>query len=167
MAEAGLPILGFEPSCIGTLRDELPDLVPGPRARAVADAAIMVGEFLAAQEGLPEILAGRSAWVHTHCHEKAVGDATATARLLRGLGAHVTPIESSCCGMAGSFGYEAEHESVSMAMGEISLFPTVRRAPESSLVVANGFSCRAQIRDGTGRTAQHVIRLITIQGTGG
>ena len=159
-AEAGLPILGFEPSCIGTLRDELADLVPGPAARVVSQAAAMAVEFLAAREDLPDSLAGQSAWVHAHCHEKALGDPDATARLLRGLGARVTAIESSCCGMAGSFGYEAEHEDVSMAMGEISLFPAVRRTTESDVIVANGFSCRAQIRDGTGRKAHHVLRLI-------
>ena len=158
-AEAGLPIVGFEPSCIGTLKDELTDLVPGPRARAVAAAAQLADEFLDGRPTLRGGLEGTSVWVHSHCHQKALGDEAATARILRRLGADVTPIQSSCCGMAGSFGYEAEHESVSMAMGEVSLFPAVRRAPASGLIVANGFSCRAQIRDGTGRRAEHFVQI--------
>ena len=98
--------------------------------------------------------------VHGHCHQKAFGGARATLELLRRIpGLDVKPIESSCCGMAGPFGYHAEHYDVSMRMGELSLFPAVRAAPDAT-IVADGTSCRAQIADGTGRQAVHAAILL-------
>jgi Fe-S oxidoreductase len=104
---------------------------------------------------------GRSALVHGHCHQKAFGGAGATVAMLRrvpGLG--VQTIESGCCGMAGAFGYHAEHYETSMAMGELALMPAVRNAPPDALIVADGTSCRAQIEDGTGRTAVHAAVVL-------
>ncbi len=159
-ADAGVPIVGFEPSCIGTLRDEALDLVPGTRSRSVARSVSLLDEYLRGRTEHADLLAGTSAHVHTHCHQKSLGDPSATIRLLESLGGTARAIPGSCCGMAGSFGYEAEHFETSMSMGELTLFPAVRRAPESHVIVANGFSCRAQVRDGTGRRAVHVSELL-------
>ena len=176
LVEKGLPVVGLEPSCLLTLRDEAPDLVPGPGARLVADRSLLLDEFLAGR-----ILAGRTAaaprhrpvepvhgkapvtaHVHGHCHQKADGTDGATVEALHALTADVraVPVASSCCGMAGSFGYEAEHLQVSRAMGELDLLPAVRALPSDDLIVANGFSCRAQIRAATGRRAVHLTEVL-------
>lgn len=159
-ARAGTPIVGLEPSCLLTLRDEVPGLVPGDDARVVAEQAVLLEELLArgwADGRKPELRrAGSSFLVHGHCHQKAFGATGATLEALRHLpGAEVREIESGCCGMAGAFGYQAEHRDVSMAMGELELLPAVREAPARTRIVAAGTSCRAQIRDGTGRAAVH------------
>jgi FAD/FMN-containing dehydrogenase/Fe-S oxidoreductase len=166
-AEAGAAIVGLEPSCVYTLRDEVPALVPGSAARAVAERAVLLEEFLdRGWDGgrmLPfsESAATQPVLVHGHCHQKAFGGAAATLRMLGRIpGAKVTAIESSCCGMAGSFGYHAEHYDVSMSMGELSLFPAVRAAAADATVVADGTSCRAQIADGTGRGAVHAAVVL-------
>ena len=164
--EAGRPIVGLEPSCLLTLRDEFRTLLPGPDSAAVAGAALLFEEFVAR-----EAKAGRmtpetrgtaaKAYVHGHCHQKAagvMGDMGAALGLVGGLEAKT--IESSCCGMAGAFGYDAETIDVSLAMGELSLLPAVRRAEADALVVANGTSCRHQIADGTGRRALHVAQVL-------
>ena len=99
--------------------------------------------------------------IHGHCHQKAAGTEAATGDALNTLtGIPATPIESSCCGMAGSFGYTAKHLRTSRAMGELGLFPALRAAPPSDTVIANGFSCRAQIQAGTGRRARHVVEVL-------
>jgi Fe-S oxidoreductase len=122
---------------------------------------MLLEEFLdrewAAGRELPlAAVPARRVLVHGHCHQKAFGGAGATLRMLaRVPGLDVTPIESSCCGMAGPFGYHAEHYDVSMRMGELALFPAVRGAPSEVVIVADGTSCRAQIADGTGRRAVH------------
>jgi Fe-S oxidoreductase len=103
----------------------------------------------------------REAFIHGHCHQKALGampDVVAALRLVPGLTVHT--IESSCCGMAGGFGYEAEHYEISMRMAERNLLPAVRRAPPDALIVADGTSCRHQIADGAGRAAVHVARVL-------
>jgi len=163
----GLPVVGLEPSCLLTLRDEAPDLVPGPKAKAVAKAAELMEEYLVRglNEGQlqapPERRTSASAQVHGHCHEKALGADTATLEALQRIG-HVdaTPIISSCCGMAGSFGYEAKTLEVSKAMAELSLLPAVRNAPTEDTILASGFSCRAQIESGSGKTPLHPVALI-------
>ena len=177
LARQGLPIVGLEPSCLLTLRDEALNLCPGEDARRVADHAFLVDEFLAAQfEPTPAPNGGPDAHrrapimgditqapvhIHGHCHQKAAGTDTATATILTALtGSNPIPIESSCCGMAGSFGYMAKHQHTSRAMAELGLFPTLRATPPSDIVVANGFSCRAQIRAGTGRRARHVVEVL-------
>jgi Fe-S oxidoreductase len=159
--------VGLEPSCIYTFRDEYPALLPGDARVPLLARAMLVDEYLAA-----EITSGRiaPAWrgkpgsdpgltlVHGHCHQKAFGTFDATLALLRSVpGAKVDAIESSCCGMAGSFGHE--HYDVSMKMAEASLLPAVRSAPTATIVAA-GTSCRAQIAHGAGRAAVHPVVVL-------
>ncbi len=168
LARRGLPILGLEPSCLLTLRDEALYLCPGHDARAVAESSLLIDEFVASRVDLSAEGAstrgpanGAAANIHGHCHQKAEGTASATADALTALaGMRGTLIDSSCCGMAGSFGYTVKHLRTSRAMGELSLFPALRAAPPEQTVIANGFSCRAQIRDGTGRRARHVVEVL-------
>jgi FAD/FMN-containing dehydrogenase/Fe-S oxidoreductase len=164
--ERGIPVLGLEPSCLFTLRDEFLSLLAGQAGIASMDA-LLFEEFLDAQlraghlelplKALPQ----RRALLHGHCHQKAFDAMGAVERVLRLVPQlEVEPIQSSCCGMAGSFGYEAAHLSVSMAMGEASLLPKVREADAGTLIVADGTSCRQQIRDGAQREAMHVARVL-------
>ncbi|MBO1076735.1 FAD-binding and (Fe-S)-binding domain-containing protein [Roseomonas marmotae] len=157
------PVLGLEPSCIMTLRDEFLSLLPGPEATALAGRAQLATEFLATQEwpaGLKPIGTTR-AHIHGHCHQKAFGAFLPAVKTLRQIPElTVTPIASSCCGMAGSFGYEAKNLEVSRAMAELSLLPAVRAAAPEDAIVADGTSCRHQIRDLSGRDAVHSIRLL-------
>jgi Fe-S oxidoreductase len=162
--EHGIPIVGLEPSCLYTLRDEYAVLLP--EAKRVAASALMFEEFLAqeADAGRLELKLrpiAREALLHGHCHQKAFGAMGAVERVL-GLipELKVRRIESSCCGMAGSFGYEAEHYDVSMKMGELGLLPAVRQADAQTLIVADGTSCRHQIADGAQREALHVARVL-------
>ncbi|MEM1362595.1 MAG: FAD-linked oxidase C-terminal domain-containing protein [Pseudomonadota bacterium] len=163
---AGRPVIGLEPSCLLTLRDEFKALLPGREADDLANNAFLLEEFLARdrQAGRLQLdleATMSKAYVHGHCHQKAagvMGDLKHTLSLIPGLNADV--IESSCCGMAGAFGYDAETIDVSLAMGELSLLPTVRRAEESALIIANGTSCRHQIEDGTGRKPLHVAQVL-------
>jgi len=165
-ARAGRPIIGLEPSCLLTLRDEFRTLLPGGDAEAVADSAMLFEEFISREYeadrlNLPMRSARRTAHVHGHCHQKAAGTMPA---LLTTLGLvpdlDVRTIESGCCGMAGAFGYGAETVEVSRKMAELSLFPALRQAASEDLVVANGTSCRHQIEDGTRYRPMHVARLI-------
>lgn len=169
LVEKGLPVVGLEPSCLLTLRDEATDLVPGRSTRLVADRSMLLDEFVAARIGPDRDLLAEPAdgttpatvHVHGHCHQKADGTEGATVEVLRALaGIRAEPVASSCCGMAGSFGYEAEHAQVSRAMGELSLAPAVRATAPSDVIVANGFSCRAQIRAATGRRALHLTEVL-------
>ena len=152
------PIIGLEPSCLMTLRDEFPALVPGEAARRVAARARLASEVL--DGALPALKpVADSAHIHGHCHQKAFGAFPAAVKALRQVpGMRVEPIASSCCGMAGAFGYEAANQEASKAMAELSLLPAVRQA--QGMVVADGFSCRHQIRDLSGREAVHSIRLL-------
>jgi len=166
-ARRGAWIVGLEPSCLYTLRDEAPSLLPGDEARVVAERAVLLEEFLDREwaEGrvlpLREAEAARPVLVHGHCHQKAFGGTGATVRMLERVpGLDVSLIESSCCGMAGAFGYHAEHYETSMATGDLSLLPAVRAAPADAVVVADGTSCRAQISDGTGKAAVHAATII-------
>jgi FAD/FMN-containing dehydrogenase/Fe-S oxidoreductase len=155
------PVLGLEPSCLTTLRDEFLSLLPGPQAEALAARAELATAFLAKRD-LPLKPAGVArAHIHGHCHQKAFGGfAPAVQGLRRIPGLTVTPIASSCCGMAGSFGYEARNLEVSRAMAELSLLPAVRAAAPEDVILADGTSCRHQIRDLGGREAMHSIRLL-------
>jgi len=157
-----LPVIGLEPSCLLTLRDEFRSLLPGRETEALAGRALLLGEFLARDEPpLPLAPVATRARVHGHCHQKAFGafDATlATLRRIPGLSAE--PIASSCCGMAGAFGYQRETQAASRAMAERDLIPAVRAAPMDDLIVADGFSCRHQIRDLAGREAVHSVRVL-------
>jgi FAD/FMN-containing dehydrogenase/Fe-S oxidoreductase len=162
--ERGAWIVGLEPSCLLTLRDELPDLVKDPRARTIAGAAVLLEELLA---GMPSYRPGRlerRAIVHGHCHQKAIVGMKPTIEVLsRVEGLEFTVLDSGCCGMAGSFGYEKAHYDVSRAAGERVLFPAVRGAEPDDLIVAPGFSCRTQIGDFCGgRKAIHTAELLAM-----
>ena len=155
-------VVGLEPSCLLTLRDELPSLLPGAAADGLAGRALLLSEFLAreAPDFAPGALPG-VAHVHGHCHQKAHGafpDALASLRAVGGL--EVKPIESSCCGMAGAFGYQAETQAESRAMAEAGLLPAVRAAAPGDWVVADGTSCRHQIADLGGRRAVHSVQIL-------
>ncbi len=157
-----LPVVGLEPSCLLTLRDEFTALLPGPAAEALAGRAMLIGEFLARHA--PDVafapVAAR-AHVHGHCHQKAFGALPESLAVLgRVPGMEVVPIQSACCGMAGSFGYQAETQAESRAMAEASLLPAVRAAGAADLVVADGTSCRHQIAELGGRTAVHSVVVL-------
>jgi Fe-S oxidoreductase len=164
--ERGLPVIGLEPSCILTFRDEIPALVKTDLARMVADRAMLFEEFLvreakAGRLTLPLAPAKKHALLHGHCHQKSFDAMPAVAAALKFIPElEVEGIESSCCGMAGAFGYHADTIEVSRAMGELSLLPAVRKAPEDAIIVADGTSCRHQIKDGTGREAMHFARVL-------
>ncbi|MSQ54026.1 MAG: FAD-binding oxidoreductase [Betaproteobacteria bacterium] len=163
-----IPIVGLEPSCLFSLRDELPALLPGNESAALAKNALLFEEFIAREADvgrfkIPLKPLGRPALLHGHCHQKAFGAMPAVERALRLIpDLDLTLIESSCCGMAGSFGYEAEHFDVSMKMAEASLLPAVRNAPAGALIIADGTSCRHQVADGAGRDALHVARVLAL-----
>jgi FAD/FMN-containing dehydrogenase/Fe-S oxidoreductase len=159
-----LPVVGLEPSCLLTLRDEIPAMLPGAASQALADRAMLLSEFLArnkAQLPYQPDRARQTAHVHGHCHQKAFGafpDALTTLRSIPSL--DVRPITSSCCGMAGAFGYQAETQHASRAMAEASLLPAVRAADAADVIVADGTSCRHQIRDLAGRKAVHSVLVL-------
>jgi len=167
LAERGVPIIGLEPSCLLTLRDEMAALFPRAEVEVLSRQASLFEEFLAQQHtaGRLELpLAsqpGKRALLHGHCHQKAFGAMSAVEKVVHLIpGLEVETVVSSCCGMAGSFGYEAEHFDASMKMGELSLLPRVRAASPDALILADGTSCRHQIRDGSGREAVHVARVL-------
>jgi FAD/FMN-containing dehydrogenase/Fe-S oxidoreductase len=165
--ECGVPVVGLEPSCLLGLRDEFLSMHPGGEAAELALNALLFEEFIACEletgrfrldlKPLPQ----KKALLHGHCHQKSFAVMPAVARAL-GLvpGLEVETIESSCCGMAGSFGYDAKHYEISMKMGEAALLPRVRAADAGELIVADGTSCRHQIADGAGREALHVARVL-------
>ena len=163
----GVPVIGLEPSCLFTLRDEFLALGLGWEAEAVAGNAFLFEEFLVREKKAGRLkldlapLPEKNALLHGHCHQKAFGAMSAVQEALALVpDLAVSPIESSCCGMAGSFGYEAEHYETSIAMAELSLLPAVRKADANTLVVADGTSCRHQIADGTDRQAIHVAQVL-------
>jgi len=159
--ERGVPVIGLEPSCLLTLRDEFPGLIPGEDAKALAKQAVLFEEFIAAEKA-----AGRfnlafkplkaKAVLHTHCHQKAFGIAGASATALKLIpGLEVETFDSTCCGMAGAFGYEAEHYDMSVKIGELGVLPKMRAAAPDAILAAPGTSCRCQIEHGASRTALH------------
>ncbi len=166
-AERGVPVVGLEPSCLLTLRDELGVLLPGADSAALARQALMFEEFLAREHAAGQLelalhpLPATRALLHGHCHQKAFDAVGAVQRVLELVPQlEVRALASSCCGMAGAFGFDAKHYEVSMKMGEADLLPAVRAASAQTLIVADGTSCRHQIHDGTGRTALHVARVL-------
>jgi Fe-S oxidoreductase len=164
-AQRGVPIVGLEPSCLLTLRDEFLALVPSDEARLVAKHALLFEEFVAreldAKRWEPPLRSlGMRAVVHGHCHQKAFGAMPAVVRTLAAIpGLDASVIESSCCGMAGTFGYEAEHYDISMRMAERDLLPAVRNAAAETLVVTDGMSCKHQIAHGAQRRSLHVAEV--------
>jgi Fe-S oxidoreductase len=164
------PLVGVEPSAILSFRDEYPDLVPEPlaaAARGLAPRALLVEEFLAREAAAGRIgpddftAAPARIALHGHCHQKALASLDPTVAVLSLPRNHaVERIPSGCCGMAGSFGYEREHYDLSMAIGELVLFPAVRAIPADGVIAAPGTSCRHQIADGTGRRALHPVEIL-------
>jgi Fe-S oxidoreductase len=170
-AEKGIAIVGLEPSCLLTLRDEMLAMGLGPSAEAIAAHALLLEEFLAreSQAGRLEALKAKlrpldkRVLLHGHCHQKAFAAVAPIVEVLRLIpGVQPEVIESSCCGMAGSFGYEAGHYEISMQMAELSLLPAVRKFP-GAILVADGTSCRHQIKDGANREAVHAAVLLAAQ----
>ncbi len=163
-----IPIVGLEPSCLFSFRDELPALMPGEETAALARNAMLFEEFIAREADAGRFEAtlkpiGRPVLLHGHCHQKAFGAMPAVERALRLVpDIDLTIVESSGCGRAGSFGSEAEHYAVSMKMAEAALLPAVRGAPADALVVADGTSCRHQVADGAGRGAIHAARVLEL-----
>ena len=163
----GLPILGLEPACLFTLQDELQALLPDADSRALGERAQLLESFLAAESAAGRLnlrlrpLSSDKALLHGHCHQKAFGALGATQDVL-GLipDLAVETLESSCCGMAGAFGYQAETHDISMKMAEQSLLPALRDAGPDTLVVADGTSCRHQIADGSDHRARHAVQLL-------
>jgi FAD/FMN-containing dehydrogenase/Fe-S oxidoreductase len=159
-ARAGVPIIGIEPSSVSVYRDELPNLLPHDQdGRRVHDSFRLFGEFLSQERvALPRL--NRRAVLHNHCHHKAVMDAKSTLAILEEMGIRVEEPEPGCCGLAGSFGFEAEHYDTAMKIGERKLLPAVRRASKHALIITEGFSCRKQIGDATGREALHLSEVL-------
>jgi FAD/FMN-containing dehydrogenase/Fe-S oxidoreductase len=167
---AEAPLVGIEPSAILGFRDEVPDLVPErlvPAANALAKNALLIDEFIAREADLGRIRREaftqetRHIKLHGHCHQKALASLTPTVKALELPPDYkVQIIPSGCCGMAGSFGYEEEHFDISMKIGELVLLPAVRAAPPETIIAAPGTSCRHQIKDGTGRIAQHPAEIL-------
>ena len=164
------PLVGIEPSAILGFRDEYPDIVPewlAATARSLAARTLTIEEFLGREAARgrirPEQFTAepRKILVHGHCHQKALSSLEPSVAIL-GLPANwsVSVIPSGCCGMAGSFGYEAEHYDLSMQIGELVLLPAVRAADAATVIAAAGTSCRHQIKDGTGRVARHPVEIL-------
>ena len=170
VVSTGTPLIGLEPSCILSFRDEYPDLVPAhllDAAKALAKNALLIDEFIAREADAGRITKAafkpqvRAIKLHGHCHQKALSSLTPTVKMLELPAGHkVSIIPSGCCGMAGSFGYEEEHFQISQQIGELVLFPAVRSAPEDTLIAAPGTSCRHQVKDATGRTALHPVEIL-------
>ena len=169
LAKQGIPILGLEPSCISALKDDYTDLLPGEDSDAVAKMTQSIEEFfishlssffepgkvsLQMKDDKSQIL------LHGHCHQKSLGFAHSTREALTHAGYEVHEIDSTCCGMAGAFGYEAEHYDLSQRIGELALLPAVRSARTDAIIVAPGTSCREQIQHFTGRTVLHPVELL-------
>jgi Fe-S oxidoreductase len=168
-AARGVPVVGVEPSCLLTLRDEYSALLPGdPKVQAVAAATRLPEELLveaiaAGRLTVPQGngVSGRRILFHGHCHQKALAGTAPTVALLRSIpGADVVEVDAGCCGMAGSFGFEAEHYELSMRIGELRLFPAIRAEAQETIIAATGVSCRQQIAHGTGRTARHPLEIL-------
>ncbi len=156
--EAGTPIVGLEPSCTAALRDDGPELLGEPAARLAALTKTFA-ELLAATDWQPPDLR-RDALVQTHCHQHAVLGFTADREVLESAGVNATVPDSGCCGLAGNFGFERDHYDISIAAAERVLLPAVRAAPEDTLIVADGFSCRTQIQQQTGRQVLHLAQVL-------
>lgn len=167
-AERKLPIIGLEPSCLLTLRDEIPALLPGDDARLIAEQAYMLEEFIAQETDAGNLTfnfesPANKIMLHGHCHQKAFGIVPSIEKTLRLLpDTEIETIETSCCGMAGAFGYGADTHDISMKMGELDLFPAIRNKHSDTLIVADGTSCRHQIADGTKNQALHVARVLEL-----
>jgi FAD/FMN-containing dehydrogenase/Fe-S oxidoreductase len=160
--EAGIPVVGLEPSCVAVFRDELLNLFPNDRrAQALARQTFLLSEFLEANPGHWEPQRfERKALLHGHCHHKSIMKMPAEESVLRRIGVDFHSPAPGCCGMAGSFGFEHDKYDISMAIGELELLPAVRKAPDDWLIIADGFSCREQIVQGSNRHALHLAEVL-------
>jgi len=160
--EAGIPIVGLEPSCVAVFRDELINLFPhDQRAQTLSKQTFLLSEFLELNSHnapLPQL--NGKALLHGHCHHKSIMKMTAEESLLHRIGIDFQSPAPGCCGMAGSFGFEHDKYDISQAIGELELLPAVRKAPPDWLIIADGFSCREQIAQGTGRHALHLAEVL-------
>jgi Fe-S oxidoreductase len=161
--QAGLHVVGAEPSCVAAFRDELPNLLPDDRdAKLLSERTLTLSEFLvdhAPEEWRPDRL-NRRAIVHRHCHQQAVMGFDADRSLMERIGLDFEVLDSGCCGMAGSFGFERDHHDISVRIGERRLLPAVREASKETLVVADGFSCKTQISQLTERRPLHLAQVM-------
>jgi len=158
--EAGVPLVVLEPSCASVFRDELTNLFPeDPLAQKLNKQTFLLSEFLAKHPHRLPTLKGK-ALAQAHCHHRSVLGYDAEKELLKTLGLEMTYPEPGCCGMAGSFGFTGERLDVSMQIAERSLLPAVRKASQDTLIIADGFSCREQIAQGTDRRAQHLAEVL-------
>jgi Fe-S oxidoreductase len=162
--DAGIPVVVLEPSCASVFRDELRNLFPhNERASRLRSQTFLLSELLdsrGAAYRTPHL--ARPVLLHGHCHHKAIMKLGAEEALLRRTGAQVTAPDAGCCGMAGAFGFEAEKYALSQAIGERALLPAVRKAAPDTLIVSDGFSCREQIRQATGRQAVHLAQALAL-----
>jgi len=166
--DRGVPVVGLEPSCLLSMRDEWPRMGLGPLAAQLADTALLFEEWWLGhglprarlQAGPAQSAAGRQVWVHGHCHQKALGALSPTLEALRSVGYRPELIQTGCCGMAGSFGYEAEHFDLSRLMAQDRLLPALEALPKEAWLVADGCSCRHQILDFAGRESLHAAEVI-------
>ncbi len=158
----GIPVIFCEPSSASVYRDEVPALFPAePDMQRMTENSVLLSEFIE-QNSLPlPVLSGKAVF-HAHCHQRAVLNPDAARNIIRKLGLDFSEPQKTCCGMAGSFGYEAKKYPISQKIGETKLFPEIRSAPPDSYIVAEGFSCRTQIKDGTGRSPLHVSELLLL-----
>jgi Fe-S oxidoreductase len=159
----GIPVVGLEPSCISVFRDELRNMLPDDEdAQRLACQTKTISELLLATPGWKAPRLAAKALTQTHCHHKAVLDAAAQKQMFEAMGLDLQPNPTGCCGHAGSFGYEAEHYPVSMTIAEQALLPAVRSAAADTLIIADGFSCREQIRHGARRNALHPVEVLEL-----
>jgi Fe-S oxidoreductase len=165
-AQQGIPIVGCEPSCLLTLRDEYPDLLRDDKSKVVAENSYMIDELIAMLQDKGDLalefndVSGQKVLFHGHCHQKSLVGTRQSMSALRLAGYQVEEVNSGCCGMAGSFGYEKEHYDISMDIGRQVLFPAVESKDADWQVAVMGISCRQQIEHGTGRIAKHLVEVL-------
>lgn len=155
-------IVGLEPGCLSVFKDELPKLFPDdPRAQRISQSVVLLGDFLLAHDYEPSPL-DVEVLVHTHCHQNSLFGNRGDRAMLERVGARTTWLDSGCCGMAGSFGFNPEHVELSRDVAELVLAPEVRKQRADTVILTNGFSCREQIKHVTGRTALHLAQILAM-----
>lgn len=160
--DAAVALVGLEPGCMSVFKDELLKMFPDdPRAKRLSDNAFLLGDFLNASGYRPPEL-DAEVIVHAHCHQKSLFGVAGEKAILAAMGVKATWLDSGCCGMAGSFGFDPKHEEISASVGELVLLPAVRQAPKKAFILTNGFSCREQIHQKTGRQVVHFAELLKI-----
>jgi FAD/FMN-containing dehydrogenase/Fe-S oxidoreductase len=160
--DAAVALVGLEPGCMSVFKDELLKMFPDdPRAKVLSDNAFLLGDFLNVSGYRPPRF-DAEVIVHAHCHQKSLFGVTGEKSILAAMGVKATWLDSGCCGMAGSFGFDPRHEEISANVGELVLLPAVRQAPKQAFILTNGFSCREQIHQKTGRQVVHFAELLKI-----